>query len=83
MRKHIDEKCEHKNGTLTLADRQWICPSCDTHLDRDQNAAMNILKEGVASFGLGVVSPIVLLCKIVGCSVEASSPLLYSTNASV
>ena len=74
--------CGHKNDTLTLANRQWTCPSCHTHLDRDQNAAMNILKEGVASFGLGVVRPIVLLGKIIGYSVEATSPLLKSTNAS-
>ena len=73
--------CGHKNKALTLADRQWTCPKCNTDLDRDQNAAMNILKEGVASFGLGVVSPIVLLGKIVGTSVEATSPLLKSTNA--
>ena len=73
--------CNHKNDNLTLKDRDWTCRKCDTHLDRDQNAAMNILKEGVASFGLGVVRPIVLLGKIVGCSVEATSPLLKSTNA--
>ena len=74
--------CGHHNKDLTLADRHWTCPKCDTHLDRDQNAAMNILKEGVASFRLGVVRPIVLFNRIVGCSVEASSPLLNSTNAS-
>ena len=73
--------CEHKNETLTLGVRQWTCPSCETHLDRDQNAAINILKEGVASFGLGVVRPIVLFNRILGCSVEATSPLLNSTNA--
>ena len=73
--------CGHKNETLTLSDRHWRCRKCDTHLDRDQNAAMNILKEGVASFGLGDVRPIVLFNKIVGCSVEATSPLLHSTNA--
>ena len=73
--------CGHKKDTLTLADRNWTCPECHTHLDRDQNAAMNILKEGVASFGLGVVRPIVLFNRIVGISVEATSPLLKSTNA--
>ena len=73
--------CGNKKETITLADREWTCSSCGTHLDRDHNAALNIVMEGVASFGLGVVSPIVLLGKIVGYSVEASSSLLHSTNA--
>ena len=75
--------CSHHNKDLTLVDREWTCPSCYTHLDRDQNAAINILKEGVASFGLAVVSPIVLFNRIVGICVEAISPLLNSTSASV
>ncbi|MDE0686561.1 MAG: zinc ribbon domain-containing protein [Candidatus Poribacteria bacterium] len=74
--------CGDKNEDLTLADRHWTCPECHTYLDRDQNAALNILKEGVASFALGEVNPIVLFNKVVGISVEATSPLLKTTNAS-
>ena len=74
--------CEHENKNLTLADRRWTCQSCHTHLDRDQNAAINILREGVASFGLAAVSPIVVSNMIVGICVEASSRLLHSTSAS-
>lgn len=39
--------CGYKNTTLTLADREWECPNCHTLLDRDKNAALNILDEGI------------------------------------
>ena len=39
--------CGYKNTTLTLADREWKCPNCHALLDRDKNAALNILDEGI------------------------------------
>ena len=36
--------CGHHNENLSLSDRQWICPECGSHHDRDINAAINILR---------------------------------------
>jgi len=40
----ICNKCGYYNRDLTLVDREWICPDCNTHHDRDINAAINIKK---------------------------------------
>ena len=34
--------CGHKNDGLTLSDREWTCPHCGAHHDRDRNAALNL-----------------------------------------
>lgn len=39
--------CGYKNTTLKLSDREWECPNCHILLDRDNNAAINILQEGL------------------------------------
>ena len=44
--------CGYIYKELTLKDRQWICPKCDSLIDRDYNAALNILEEGERIIGL-------------------------------
>jgi len=39
--------CKFKNNSLNLSVRDWICPHCQTHHDRDENAAKNIREEGI------------------------------------
>jgi putative transposase len=34
--------CGHKNNELKLSDREWTCKNCNTHHDRDVNAAKNL-----------------------------------------
>lgn len=39
--------CDHKLHELSLKTRRWTCPSCGTEHDRDENAALNILRWGL------------------------------------
>ena len=56
--------CGYVNKSLTLNDRQWICPVCGEVSERDYNAALNILDEGL---------------RIIGCSTSEFTLVDYPT----
>lgn len=46
--------CEYKNkGVKNLTICEWDCPSCDTHHDRNQNAALNLRKVAIGRLTVG------------------------------
>lgn len=44
--------CGFVRKDLKLSERSWVCPQCGASVDRDLNAAMNILDEGLRIIGL-------------------------------
>jgi len=51
----ICNSCMHVVGKLDEGIRDWTCPDCGMHHDRDHNAAKNILREGTSSLGIDSV----------------------------
>jgi putative transposase len=48
-------QCHYQIDQLPLDVRFWDCPSCGTHHDRDENAAINIRAEGIRMLALSEV----------------------------
>ena len=43
----ICHNCGYKYNDLALSDRKWVCPCCETTIERDENAAINLRNLGI------------------------------------
>lgn len=50
-------ECGHKMGEMPLSVREWECPNCHTHHDRDINAAINLKKYGLEYHYVAMPTP--------------------------
>ena len=73
--------CGYVKEDLSLKDRKWKCPHCGQMIDRDLNASINILNEGIKSISAGMVDytggdDVRLACKQLSAKPEAHKSLV-------
>lgn len=73
--------CGYVKEDLSLDDRVWECPKCGSLIDRDLNASINILNEGIKNISAGTVDytegvDVRLACKQSTLKSEAYKPLV-------
>ena len=48
--------CGYQNNNLSLSDREWICPECNSKHRMDFNAAQNLREEGIRQLvAMGII----------------------------
>lgn len=48
--------CNYRYRELTLDEREWLCPVCNTNHDRDRNASYNIYRVGASTLAGGNIN---------------------------
>ncbi|WP_457679269.1 zinc ribbon domain-containing protein, partial [Thermovibrio sp.] len=74
--------CGYKNENLKLSDRKWKCPNCGTQHDRDYNASLNLLKEGLKHIKGSLTKEAVGLERPERAPVESAALLVEAGNSS-
>lgn len=64
--------CGHKLESLLLSVRQWKCPECGAHHDRDVNAAINLKQVAESSAGDCQRIQSMAVCSVTACGEEGS-----------
>ena len=49
--------CGYIKKELKLSEREWICPNCGSIIDRDYNASLNILQQGLKDLEIRLERP--------------------------